>query len=263
MPGIGPNELTRGGVAQSDGATLELPESTRCAVGRELTDRGHRDKAHLSRLAQRLQLLPHPITKECRRYCRKAQECHRAKKETSRIAGAGTSPERKVRIASRVAAFQSFAVVSKPAETRRVPSGENATVVPRPCPGIVASSWPVRVSHNLIVLSALPESSRAPSGENATELTRSSCPPIVRISWPLASHSLSTLSPPPETKSSPSGETAIDWTPAAIPLEGSDRLARGCVPHLHRIEAGREQARAVGRERCRSDLIPMSVERPD
>src|SRR5262245_35901650 len=95
--------------------------------------------------------------------------------------------------------------VSKPADSTRVPSAENAAgtpagvFLPRLPSTRVCTSCPLTVSHTLDVLSQLPDSTRLPSSENVTDHTKSECPSKMRMSCPVAaSHILRDLSPPPD-----------------------------------------------------------------
>src|SRR5215471_12169615 len=114
--------------------------------------------------------------------------------------------------------------VSKPADSTRVPSAENAAgtpagvFLPRLPSTRVCTSRPLAASHTFDVLSQLPDSSRLPSGENETDHTKSECPSKVRISWPVAaSHILRVLSPLPDRTRVPSRENTADQTEPECP----------------------------------------------
>src|SRR5215813_2922348 len=114
--------------------------------------------------------------------------------------------------------------VSKPPDSTRVPSAENATGMPAGVflprlPSIrECTSRPVATSHSFDVLSQLPDNTRYPSGENATDQIRSVCPSNVRMSWPVAaSHILIIVSPPPDRIRAPSGENDVDLTSPVCP----------------------------------------------
>src|SRR5207245_5985405 len=79
---------------------------------------------------------------------------------------------------------------SKPPETMRLPSAENATLLTPPvCPLRVSDSCLVCASHTFTVWSVLPETMRLPSAENDTLLTQPVCPLRVSVSCPVcASH---------------------------------------------------------------------------
>jgi hypothetical protein len=131
-----------------------------------------------------------------------------------------------VRSSSPLATSHSLSVLSSLAESRRVPSGENATErTPTVCPSKLRISWPLAVSQSLILslvssnmTFALPETRHVPSGEKATDSTPSECPSKVRMSWPLtASQSLRVLSWLPESRCVPSGENATELTLPVCP----------------------------------------------
>jgi hypothetical protein len=92
-----------------------------------------------------------------------------------------------VRNSRPVVGSHNLTVWSQLAESKRLPSGENATdTTAMLCPWKVRKSRPVAKSHSLSVLSPppkklpAPDNAWLPSGENATALTESVCPSRVR-----------------------------------------------------------------------------------
>src|SRR5262249_26464360 len=132
---------------------------------------------------------------------------------------------------------------SSPPDSRRVPSGENAT-------DRTAAVWPLRVrmsapelaSHSLSVWSQPPDSTRLPSGERATEKTQLDRPSKVRIKVPVAASQSFTA-------------------PAVVARQQAGPIWREpCRPHIIRLSVESMNQRPGGRVPELQSFLPIAGE---